>query len=106
MAAAHTGGNQAVGHRGSATALAVALVAFHALSSRQIRALKLTDISDGQLTLGGRVIPLAQPVLPRLRAWFDHRARTWPGSANPHLFINRRTGPRSWLSAGPSPGRK
>jgi len=77
-----------------ATALAVALVAFHALPSRQVRALQLTDICDGRLNTAGRVIPLAEPVLPRLRAWLDYRARTWPATANPHLFINRRTGPR------------
>jgi hypothetical protein len=74
-----------------AAALAVALVAFHALASREVRQLQLTDIVDGRLTLGERVIPLAGPVLPRLAAWLDHRARRWPGTANPHLFINRRT---------------
>ena len=77
-----------------ASALAVALVAFHALAARQLRSLKLTDISDGRLTLDGRVIPLAAPVLPRLSAWLDYRARTWPATINPHLFVNRRTGPR------------
>lgn len=59
-----------------ASALAVALVAFHALASRQVRALKLTDIVDGRLTIDNRTIPLAAPVLPRLAAWLDHRART------------------------------
>jgi hypothetical protein len=77
-----------------AIALAVALVAFHALTSRQLRELKLTEIVDGRLTLARREIPLAGPVLVRLRAWLDHRARTWPGSINPHLFISRRSAPR------------
>lgn len=77
-----------------AAALAVALVAFHALTSRQIRALMLTDIIDGRLHLDDRNIPLAEPVLPRLSAWLDHRARTWPTTVNPYLFINRRTAPR------------
>lgn len=77
-----------------AAALAVALVAFHALPSRHVRELKLTDIIDGRLNLGDRFIPLAAPVLPRLAAWLDHRARTWPGTVNQHLFINRRTAPR------------
>lgn len=77
-----------------AAALAVALVAFHALASREVRAIKLTDIIDGRLTLGDRLIPLAAPVLPRLTAWLDHRARTWPDTVNPHLFVNRRTAPR------------
>jgi len=77
-----------------AIAFAVALVAFHALTSKQLRALTLTDIVDGRLTLDGREIPLAGPVRVRLRAWLDHRARTWPGSINPHLFISRRSAPR------------
>jgi hypothetical protein len=77
-----------------ARALAVALVAFHALTSRQLRGLQLTDIVDGRLSIEGRVIPLAAPVLSRLAAWLDHRATTWPKTINPHLFINRRTGPR------------
>lgn len=75
-------------------ALAVALVAFHALTGRQIRELRLTDIIDGRLILDGRDIPLAAPVRTRLTAWLDHRARTWPETANPHLLINRRTAPR------------
>jgi hypothetical protein len=77
-----------------AIALAVALVAFHALTSRQLRELTLTDIVDGRLTLDGRQIPLAGPVRVRLRAWLDHRQRTWPGTINPHLFITRRSAPR------------
>ena len=77
-----------------ASALAVAFVAFHALTLGELRALKLTDIVDGRLTIGDRSIPLAGPVLPRLAAWLDHRAQTWPATINPHLFINRRTGPR------------
>lgn len=77
-----------------ASALAVALVAFHALATRQVRSLKLTDIIDGRLTIDGRTIPLAAPVLPRLAAWLDYRARTWPATANPHLLVNRRTAPR------------
>lgn len=79
----------------SRTALAVALVAFHALTSKQLRELKLTDIIDGRLTLNGRVIPLAGPVRVRLKAWLDHRARTWPGSIfNPHLFVSLKSAPR------------
>lgn len=77
-----------------ASALAVALVAFHALTVGELRALQLTDIADGRLTIDDRSIPLAGPVLPRLAAWLDHRAATWPATINPHLFINRRTGPR------------
>ncbi|WP_278258194.1 hypothetical protein [Nocardioides convexus] len=54
----------------------------------------LTDIVDGRLTIGDRVIPLAAPVRTRLAAWLDHRNRRWPGSINPHLLVSRRTAPR------------
>jgi hypothetical protein len=89
-----------------AAALAVALVAFHALTGRQLRALQLTDIADGRLTIEGRVIPLAAPVLPRLAAWLDYRAATWPNTINPHLFINRRTGPRRTPVSRPFPWKQ
>jgi hypothetical protein len=89
-----------------AAALAVALVAFHALTSRQVRAVKLTDIVDGRLTIGVRIVPLAAPVLPRLGVWLDHRARTWPATANPHLFINRRTAPRLTQVSRPFPWKQ
>lgn len=89
-----------------AAALAVALVAFHALASREVRWLKLTDIVDGRLTLGDRVIPLAAPVLPRLAAWLDHRAHSWPATANPYLFINRRTAPRRTPVSRPFPWKQ
>jgi hypothetical protein len=72
----------------------VALVAFHALTGKQVRELQLTDIVDGRLLLDGRDIPLAAPVRTRLTAWLDYRNQTWPASANPHLLINRRTAPR------------
>lgn len=75
-------------------ALAVALVAFHGLTGKQVRELQLTDIVDGRLLLDGRDIPLAAPVRTRLAAWLDQRNQTWPASANPHLLINRRTAPR------------
>ncbi|MBS1888782.1 MAG: hypothetical protein JSU06_16485 [Actinobacteria bacterium] len=77
-----------------AIALAVALVAFHALTSAQLRALLLTNVLDGRLRLGEREIPLADPVLVRLRSWLDLRARTWPATVNPHLFVSRRSAPR------------
>lgn len=75
-------------------ALAVALIAFHALTGKRLRELHLTDIVDGRLTLPDRSIPLAAPVRTRLRAWLDYRNQAWPGTANPHLLINRRTAPR------------
>ena len=75
---------QALDSPDPAVALAVALVAFHAL----------TDIVDGRLFLDSRDIPLAGPVKVRLAAWLDHRARTWPATINTHLFINNNSGPR------------
>lgn len=77
-----------------AVALAVALVGFHALTNKQLRALKLTDIVDGRLSLGDRDIPLAGPVRTRLATWLDYRNKTWPATANPYLIINRKTAPR------------
>ena len=85
---------QALNSPDPAIALAVALVAFHALTGKQLTELALTDIVDGRLALNGRVIPLAGPVRVRLAVWLDHRARTWPGSINPHLFVSRRSAPR------------
>lgn len=85
---------QALNSPDPALALAVALVAFHALTVRQLRHLQLTDIVDGRLHLDGRDIPLAAPVRTRLAAWLDHRYRTWPGSINPHLLITRKSAPR------------
>ena len=67
--------------------------------------LKLTDIVDGRLTLTGRDIPLAAPVRVRLRAWLDHRARTWPHTINPHLFINRVSAPRLTMVGAQFPWR-
>ena len=77
-----------------ATALAVALVAFHGLTGKQVRELQLIDIVDGRLKLAGRDIPLAAPVRTRLSTWLDYRSQTWPNTVNPHLLINRRTAPR------------
>jgi hypothetical protein len=74
-----------------ACALIIALVAFHGLRTGDLRGLKLTDIHDGRLHLGSRVIPLAGPVQARLASYLDERARRWPRTANPHLFINHVT---------------
>jgi hypothetical protein len=81
-------------HRDPVVALAVALVAFHALTGKQLREVKLTDIVDGRLAIGDREIPLAAPVRSRLAAWLDHRQHRWPSCANPHLIVSRRTAPR------------
>ena len=58
---------------------------------RQLPRLRLTDIRDGRLYLPGRDVLLAEPVRERLAAYLDYRTRSWPNTANPHLFINFRT---------------
>jgi hypothetical protein len=68
-----------------AVAFAVALVAVHALTAKQLAQLELTDIVDGRLAVDGQTIALAGPVRVRLTAWLDHRSRTWPATINPHL---------------------
>jgi hypothetical protein len=85
-----------------ARAALAALVAFHALRNAQLRSLQLTDIRDGRLRLPGRTILLAAPVRQRLTAWLDNRARRWPHTANPHLFINAipRCGPPRSATCG------
>lgn len=102
----------ALDHPDPATALGVALVAFHGLTNGQTRSLQLTDIVDGRLTLpDGRVIPLAGPVRARLSAWLDHRAKKWPRTLNAHLFVSQQTAPRlnapgasfPWKKAGMNP---
>ncbi len=91
---------QALDSPDPAVALAVALVAFHALTVAEVRHLQLTDIADGRLAIGGRSIPLAGPARARLAAWLDHRSHTWPATINPHLLINRKSAPRA-TPAGP-----
>jgi hypothetical protein len=74
-----------------ATAAIAALLAFHAVRLWQIRVLLLTDHHDGRLHIGDQVVILAEPVRRRLAAYLDYRARTWPTTVNPHLFIHRRS---------------
>lgn len=76
-------------------AFAVSLATFHGLKGRQIRTIKLTDISDGRLSIEGRVIPLAEPVRVRLSAYLDFRTERYPSTSNPHLLINRKTATRT-----------
>ncbi|GLW59626.1 hypothetical protein [Kitasatospora phosalacinea] len=76
-------------------ALSVALVAFHGLTAPQISSIQLTDVVDGKLSVAGKSIPLAGPVLSRLAAYLDYRARTWPNTLNPHLIVTRKTAPRA-----------
>ncbi len=72
------------------TAALAALIGFHALRVGQVRALQVTDLHDGRLHLGDHVVLLAEPVRQRLAAWLDHRTRSWPNTANTHLFIHYR----------------
>jgi hypothetical protein len=81
-----------------------ALIGFHAPRSAQLRELQLTDIRDGRLHLPDRVVLLASPAQERVAAWLHYRARRWPHTLNPHLFVNTytavRLGPVShfWIS--------
>jgi hypothetical protein len=81
-----------------------ALIGFHAPRSAQLRELQLTDVRDGRLHLPDRAVLLAAPVRERVVAWLDYRARRWPHTVNPHLFVNAytavRLGPVShlWIS--------
>jgi hypothetical protein len=92
---------QALTSTDPARAALAALVAFHAPRTGQLQSLHLTDVRDRRLRLPERTVPLAQPVQHRIATWLDHRARRWPHTINPHLFINTytavRTGPVSHL---------
>lgn len=67
-----------------------ALLAFHAVRVWQLVQLHVTDARDGRLYLPSHVVPLAEPVRQRVSAYLDHRQRSWPNTANPHLFIHHR----------------
>ncbi|MEV6831243.1 hypothetical protein [Amycolatopsis sp. NPDC051102] len=81
-----------------------ALVAFHALRSSELRHLMLTDLHDHRLHIGQRTILVAPYVQEKIAAWLDERARHWPNTVNPHVFINGHTGVRtctvtpSWIT--------
>ena len=74
-----------------ATALTVALIAFHGIRLGQLQRIKLTDIVDARISVDGRTFPLAAPVRERLATWLDHRAQRWPDTTNDHLFVNKRS---------------
>lgn len=81
-----------------ARALIAALVAYHALTPTELRALQLSDIHDRHLDVHGRTdrtIVMAEAVLRRLANYLDHRTQRWPTSPNPHLFIHFRTAPHT-----------
>ena len=81
----------------TATAAVTALFVFCGLAPGELRSLTLTDIRDGRLHSGQRSIPLADPARQRVAARLDERARRWPATANPHVFIHARTA----LGTGP-----
>lgn len=76
-----------------AARLALALAAVHAARPKTIRELHLGDIDLGnrRMAITGRARPLDDLTRHLLLAWLDHRARRWPGTANPHLIINQQT---------------
>ncbi|OLZ60426.1 hypothetical protein BS330_03825 [Amycolatopsis keratiniphila subsp. nogabecina] len=101
---------EAINSAKPAQALVVALIAFHALTPSQIRALRLTDLRDGRLHHAGRVIVLADPVRTRLSTYLDYRNTRWPNSLNPYLFLHYRTAGRTiavghrWVKLTIGPG--
>ena len=76
-----------------AARLAVALAAVHAARPKTIRELHLgdADLGNRRLVIAGRARPLDDLTRNLLLAWLTHRARRWPGTANPHLIINQQT---------------
>jgi hypothetical protein len=57
--------------------------------------LQLTDVRDGRLYLDDRVVLLAEQVRQKLSTWLDYRARRYPRTADPHLFIHYKTAPHT-----------
>ncbi|MHB8341837.1 MAG: hypothetical protein ACYDB7_11800 [Mycobacteriales bacterium] len=96
---------QAINRTDPARSALAALIAFHAPRMQQLRDLELTNIRDGHLFVAGQTILLAPPVRERLSTWLDERARRWPNTVNPHLFVNHYTAVRTsqvskvWISA-------
>jgi hypothetical protein len=86
---------EAVNSDSPARAALATLVAFHALRCHQLRSLRLTDVRDGRLHLPQQDIPLAAPVREKLAAWLDNRARRWPNTINPYLFVTFYTAVRT-----------
>lgn len=76
-----------------AARLAIALAAVHAARPKTIRELHLddADLGNRRLVIAGRARPLDDLTRSLLLAWLQHRARRWPGTANPHLIINQQT---------------
>jgi integrase len=71
----------------------LALAAVHAARPAAIRAIRLNDIELGQrrITVDGVTRRIDDLTYRTLINYLDHRRRTWPNTANPHLLLNSRT---------------
>lgn len=76
---------------------AVALVAIHALSIEELRALHLTDLDRSRWRLavardqGTHYVILDDTCIRMLSDWLYERGTRWPATTNPHLFVTRMT---------------
>ncbi|MFE2492405.1 hypothetical protein ACFXGR_56650 [Streptomyces mirabilis] len=79
--------------------LVLALAAVHAARPGAIRRLQLDDVDIGnrRLSINGRTRPLDELTLQLTQDWLEFRRLRWPGTANPHLLINKQTA----LGTGP-----
>jgi integrase len=79
--------------------LAIALAAVHAARPGAIRELTLDDIDlpSRRISIAGHRQPLGELTRNALLAWLDYRRATWPGTANRHVLITRK----SALGTGP-----
>jgi integrase len=71
--------------------LVVALAAVHAARAGAIRRLRLGDIDmpNRRITIDGHAQRLGELPYRALRAWLEHRRRSWPLTVNPHVLISR-----------------
>lgn len=81
---------EAVHSPDAARAALAALLVFHGLRVYELAGLHLTDLRDGRMRIGQRVIPVAEPARERVTVYLEQRNTRWPATANPHLFINRK----------------
>ncbi len=79
--------------------LVVALIGVHALTNKEIAAIRVDDVSlhDMQLTVRGGTRPLEAFTAAAIDGYLSWRFDQWPRTANPHLLITRTT------SGGSSP---
>jgi integrase len=91
---------------GPAARLILVLAAVHAARRDAIRRLQLDDLDLGnrRITIAGSTRPLDDLTRTLLQDWLSCRQARWPGTANPHVLLNRKaameTGPvsPSWIS--------